>query len=88
MENKTTSPKIEVYEVEIEKLEELKDALHFSNIRVGFKNSYFMIKQWFKVPMIGERFCIGSFSTSGVTEIIDEQTFKTYSSIYRWKIIG
>ena len=68
--------------IKIVKLQELPDALHPNNIEVGFE----IIGEATKVPCVGERFWIDNFSTSGVQEIIDEKTFRTYSSIYHWEI--
>lgn len=73
--------------VRIIKLKELENALHPNNIAEGFDKTYGVNKDYFEVPQLGRRFNIGSFSTSGVQEIIDENTFKTYSSIYRWEVI-
>ena len=69
--------------VKLTKLEELKDALHPFNIEVGYEK----IGNAENIPTLGERFWVGSFSTSGVQEIIDDNTFRTYSSIYRWEVI-
>lgn len=69
--------------VKITKISELPDALHPNNIQEGFSKVGFIEHE----PIVGERFNVGSFSTSGVQEIIDSNTFKTYSSIYRWEII-
>lgn len=70
--------------IKITKLKELPDALHPNNIQEGFEKVGIMLKE----PTIGERFYVGgSWSTSGVQEIIDSNTFKTYSSIYKWEVI-
>lgn len=73
--------------VKITKLQELPDALHPNNIEEGYTNSWFVDKASFEKPTLGQRFNIGSFSTSGVQEIIDDNTFRTFSSIYSWEII-
>jgi len=52
----------------------------------------FHVGGFIKPPQIGERFNLGyinyqnqGISTSPVTEIIDEQTFKTLNSIYKYE---
>jgi hypothetical protein len=74
--------------VKLIKLEELPDALNPNNIAVGFETIRAVDDDYFRPPTIGERFWIGSFSTSGVQEIISPNTFRTYSSIYQWEILG
>lgn len=70
------------------KLQELSDALHPNNIQEGWENTFEIDEKHFRKPTVGERFwCSTYWSTSGVQEIIDENTFKTYSSIYRWEIV-
>lgn len=74
--------------IKLKKIKELPDALHPNNITEGFEEIFEIPQQLFKEPTIGERFWAScSFSTSGVCEIINEKTFKTYSSIYEWEII-
>lgn len=53
-----------------------------------------MSESTFKPPTIGERFYAGwdhigtrIFSTSIVQEVIDDNTFRTYNSIYEWEIL-
>lgn len=70
--------------VRIEKLSELKNAINPNNIKEG----YITEGSFIKPPQIGERFWVGSFSTSPVQEIMDKNTFKTRNSIYRWSIIS
>jgi hypothetical protein len=67
--------------IKLEKLNELPDALHPNNIEVGYvKEGEFLSE-----PKIGECFYVGHYwRTSTVKEIIDEYTFKTCNSIYRW----
>ena len=69
--------------VKITKLEELKDALHPHNIAVGYEKEGVFNEE----PVLGQRFYVGSFSTSGVQEILSPNTFRTYSSIYKWEYI-
>ena len=67
--------------VQIEKISELDNALLPNNIEVGFSKRGSFIRE----PKVGERFWIGTgFRTSPVQEIIDENTFKTEDSIYKW----
>ena len=40
------------------------------------------------IPEVGKPFCVGAFITSTVQEIIDDNTFRTFNSIYRWEIIS
>lgn len=74
--------------IKITKVQELPDALHPNNVEEGYTNSWVVDKKSFREPTLGERFNIGYFSTSGVQEIIDSNTFRTYSSIYKWEIIS
>jgi len=74
--------------IEIIKLKELPDAKHPYNIEEGYERKGTMNKWHFNKPTVGDRFWIdGNWSTSAVQEIIDESTFKTYNSIYKYKII-
>lgn len=75
--------------VRIKKLEELEDALWPGNIPVGWEYTFKELPELsFKKPTVGERFHAGYvWSTSKVKEIIDEKTFKTWSSIYEWEIV-
>jgi hypothetical protein len=70
--------------IKLEKLEELPDALHSNNIEVG----HIKIGEFLEKPEVGKPFYIGyNYRTSDVQEIIDEFTFKTYNSIYRYSFI-
>lgn len=74
--------------IRIKKIKELENALHPNNIEEGFERIFEMPENYFRTPTVGERFWASlSWSTSGVQEIIDDKTFKTYSSIYEWEII-
>ena len=73
--------------VRIQKLEELPDATFPNNIEVGFDVVRETPDKYFTMPTVGERFTVGFFSSSGVREIISEDTFRTYNSIYKWTII-
>ena len=77
--------------IKLTKLKELPDAFHPNNIEEG-RVEIFSIKDYlFKKPIVGERFTLMDlshwFSTSLVQEIVDENTFKTLNSIYKWEII-
>lgn len=78
--------------IKLIKLQELPDALHPNNIDIGqtFEGT------WVEAPTIGERFELRPISdlpgkrgvtTSGVQEILPNNTFRTYSSIYKWEEI-
>lgn len=73
--------------VELIKLSELENAEYPNNIPTGYVTVRSINDDYFKEPAVGERFDIGSFSTSPVQEIINENTFKTVNSIYHWKVI-
>jgi hypothetical protein len=55
------------------------------NIQEGYETTREVEEKYFEEPQLGRRFNVGTFSTSGVQEIIDKNTFRTYSSIYRWE---
>lgn len=59
---------------------ELPDALHPNNIEVG----KIKVGELISEPKVGECFWVDGFKTSTVKEIIDENTFRTCNSIYRW----
>lgn len=73
--------------IKITKLEELNDALHPNNIPVGYESIQSVPFEKFSPPKVGERFTCGRFSSSGVQEILGENTFRTYSSIYKWEVV-
>lgn len=73
--------------IRLTKIKELENALHPNNIPEGYVTEGWPIKENFRGPVLGERFTISNFSTSGVQEILSENTFRTYSSIYKWEII-
>ena len=71
--------------IKLEKLSELPDAIHKNNIEVGKVVEGELLSE----PKVGELFWVGSwYRTSTVKEIIDEHTFKTCNSIYRWTPIN
>ena len=70
-----------LFTVQLEKISNLKDN---HPIEIG----YIKRGKFINSPKVGESFWIGSsFRTSVVQEIIDENTFKTANSIYRWSLI-
>jgi len=71
--------------IKLIKISELPNALHPNNIVVGHEVVRSVDSELFKPPELGERFWLGWFSTSEVREIVDENTFKTWSSIYKWE---
>jgi hypothetical protein len=77
--------------VRLRKLSELEEALHPNNIEEGFITEIDLGDHPFNPPTVGERFTLIGymrwFSTSMVTEIIDEKTFKTLNSIYQWEVV-
>jgi hypothetical protein len=74
--------------IKLTKLKELENAFHPNNIEEGNITTRFIHKDNFKPPTLNERFYIGGgYSTSAVQEILTENTFRTYNSIYLWEII-
>lgn len=73
-------------EIELKKIEERGDAKNPNNIEVGHVERGEIRSK----PTVGERFWVGvkGWKTSTVQEIIDERTFKTCNSVYRWRIVG
>jgi hypothetical protein len=70
--------------IRLEKIEERDDAAVPNKIAVG----YSVRGEIREKPEIGKRFYVGyGWSTSPVQEIIDERTFKTFNSVYRWEIL-
>ena len=71
-------------QIKLEKISELPNAKHQNNIEVGhIETGWFMNE-----PVVGEAFWVGfGWRTSRVTEIIDENTFKTENSTYHWSVI-
>ena len=69
------------------KLEEAANPVHPKNKAVGtVREGEFTDK-----PVVGKEFYIGrgfrSYKTSTVQEILSENTFRTYNSIYKWELI-
>ena len=72
-----------VKRIKLVKLEELPDALYPNNIKIGYEK----IGEFYDNPVVGECFYCGTLRTSAVQEIIDENTFKTFNSIYQFSFI-
>lgn len=73
--------------IKITKIRELENALHPNNIEVGSERIKEMPDELFRRPQVGLPFYAGMFRTSVVQEIIDNNTFKTHNSVYRWEIL-
>lgn len=75
--------------VRIKKLKEVDNPRHPNNIEVGFEREFETQPDFqFRKPEIDNRFYpCHWWSTSPVTEIIDNKTFKTLNSIYEWEIV-
>lgn len=70
--------------IRLTKLSELADARHPNNIEVG----HIVEDEFVDDPKVGFPFYIGShWRTSIVREIINENTFRTLNSLYRWEEI-
>lgn len=73
-----------IHIVRITKLKEVENPRHPNNIPEGFEKEGPMIVP----PEVGERFYVGSLSTSPVQEILSGSTFRTLNSVYEWKVIN
>ena len=76
--------------IRIKKLSELPNALYPNNIEVDYEKIFNLKSDLlFEAPKVGEAFLLfdgdNYFRSSVVKEIIDENTFKTMNSIYRWE---
>ena len=74
-------------QIRLRKLNDAENPRHGGHNEVGFDKVFTVDSSYFRVPAVGERFNIGDLSTSGVQEIIDDKTFKTYNSIYEWTVL-
>jgi hypothetical protein len=71
--------------IRLTKLKEVENPRHPYNIPVGEVHE----GQFIEKPEIGSPFWCGhDWRTSLVTEIIDDSTFKTLNSIYKWEHIN
>jgi hypothetical protein len=71
--------------IKLTKLEESKNPLYPNNIEVGFEK-IIDLGEFKCFPEVGDRFPpISWWSTSPVQRIIDDNTFETYNSIYKWE---
>lgn len=75
--------------IRIKKLQEVENPRHPNNIEVGFEKVFESKPDFqFHEPHLSMRFYPCSWwSTSVVTQIIDEKTFRTLNSIYEWEVI-
>lgn len=73
--------------IKIVKLKELEDAVHPNNIEEGSERVRKMPDDMFRKPEAGLMFWAGTFRSSTVQEVIDDNTFKTQNSIYHWEIL-
>lgn len=77
-----------VYRIKLTKIRSLLDGEHPNGIETGFVKESLVTKRFFKPPKVGTNFFMGYFFiTSPVKEIIDENTFRTENSIYKWEIL-
>jgi hypothetical protein len=77
--------------VSIEKIEELKDAVHPLNVPEGTWRTSIEFKDDNPIPVkVGERVHLSNFITSKVIEVLEESesksVFKTLNSIYVLKV--
>lgn len=76
--------------IKLTKLKELSDALHPNNIPEGtVRYGWLNEGEELPVPELRKRFYLpgSTFSTSGVQEILPDNCFKTYSSIYKLEFV-
>lgn len=75
--------------IKITKLSEAPNPHKPNHIETGYSRT----GQFNKSPKVGERFYVGGdrltnlWSTSAVQRIIDDNTFETYNSVYRWEFL-
>lgn len=74
--------------VKVTKIGEVDNPLHPNNYPIGYERIGTLLEE----PRVGERFnVIGPgmrlWSTSGITKILPDNVFETYSSIYKWEIV-
>jgi hypothetical protein len=70
--------------VKLYKLSDCSDPEYPNHIQAGYVTEGMMLKE----PIVNECFYVGSLRTSLVQEIIDEFTFKTVNSIYRYESVA
>lgn len=75
---------IKLKKIKLTKIKELEDAVVPGNIDEGFEKIGILLSE----PVKGECFWVGtSFRTSLVTEVLENNTFKTMNSIYKYEFI-
>ena len=71
----------------LKKIEEAENPVHPNNKKIGSVRE----GEYISDPIAGKEFYIGhgfrSYKTSTVQEILSENTFRTYNSIYKWEIV-
>jgi len=72
--------------IKLTKLKEVDDSTVPNNIEEGHIHEGYTYRKGFKEPTVGSAFYLLDFHTSVVTEIIDDNTFKTLNSIYKWEV--
>ncbi len=71
---------MEGIKVKLTKLKEADNPLHPNDIEVGYEKHGIMYEE----PVVGQHFNLfPNWRTSRVQEIIDENTFRTFNSIYK-----
>lgn len=85
--NKLNQVKIPVNIAKKVRLTKLSDDTFGGNHPNGINEGYVKEGYEFSTPKVGERYYIGAFSTSPITEIIDKNNFKSTYSTYRIEYI-
>jgi len=74
---------IEILAIKRVRLTKLSDDVFEGKHPNGIHAGWVEEGRLWKAPIVGERCVVGRFHTSTVTEIIDENTFKTKNSTYK-----
>ena len=70
--------------VRLTKLKEAENPKYPNNVEEGTQGEGDFVEE----PIVGKRFRVPGFlSTSAVQEILTDDTFRTYNSIYKWEIL-
>lgn len=70
--------------VRLTKISDCENPLYVNHIQPGYIKEGIVHED----PKVGQSFEIGGYwSTSTVTEILSDNTFKTRNSIYKWEVI-
>ncbi len=73
-----------VKQVELTKISESDNPLILNHIKVG---KTVIGTPVFGKPTVGRCYMLDNYRTSTVQEIIDDNTFRTHNSIYKWREI-